>query len=190
MAANTDLPVAGPREGRRILIRPVRQSLSRAGWVVGIYTFAGPALVVLGVAAIFSAQGVAIPDIPAGVRQLVVGVALAPGAIILVAELFGPLPGLKWLFEPAPGLIVDSAGLQLLVGDQERWTIRWEAIDSLGAVGFPERLELRQRDGPPLDMPRSLNRGRIAGTGQPVDVVTLIADEVKMRRQDVPSEQA
>jgi hypothetical protein len=139
------------------------------------------------VAAFFSAQGVAIPAIPAGVRLFVAGVALAPGAIGLVAGLFGPLPGLKWMFEPAPGLIVDDAGLQLLVGDQERWAIRWAAIDGLEAVGFPERLQLRQRDGSPLDLPRSLSRARIAGTGQPIDVVTLIADEVKKRREDSPS---
>jgi hypothetical protein len=121
-------------------------------------------------------------------RNVIAVIALAPAAIGLLAGIvrgynLGPVPGLRWLFEPEYGLLVDEWGLRLLVDHKERWSIPWESIDRLEGTGLPEHLVIRSAsDGVVLDLPRSLLKGRVAGTDHAVDVLDLIARRISQPR--------
>ncbi len=169
------------RDQRQIRILPLRLSISRAGTLVALLAGPWAVLIILGVAGLYSAIGVSIPAIPPAVRAAVVVIALAPAAVALVAGVgrgygVGPIPGVGWMFERPPTLLMDSNHLRLTVGPKEQWVVSWAQIDRLEATGQPEQLAIfRGNDPTAVVVPRELLNGRVAGSGVIVDVVGLIA---------------
>ena len=187
MATHADLPMivelvaSWIRDQRQIRILPVRLSASRVGTVVALLAGPWAVLIILGVAGLYSAIGVSIPAIPPAVRAAVVVIALAPAAVAFVAGVergygIGPTPGVRWMFEPPPTLLMDSNQVRLTVSPKEQRVVRWAQIDRLEATGQPEQLAIfRGNDPTAVVVPRELLNGRVAGSGVIVDVVGLIA---------------
>jgi hypothetical protein len=169
------------RDHRQIRILPLRLRVSRAGAVVAMLAAPWAVLIILGTVGLYSAIGVSIPAIPPAVRTAVVVIALAPAAVALVAGLgrgyrVGPVPGVRWMFEPPPTLLMDGNQLRLSVGAKEQWNVRWAQIERLEGMGQPEQLAVfRANDPDAVVVPRELLNGRVAGSGVIVDVVGLIA---------------
>jgi hypothetical protein len=169
------------RGQRPIRILPLRLPVSRAGTVLALLAGPWAVLIILGVVGLNSAIGVSIPAIPTAVRAVVVVFALAPAAVALVAGVgrgygVGPIPGVGWVFERPPTLLMDSIHLRLTVGRKEQWVVRWAQIDRLEATGQPEQLAIFRGNEPTaVVVPRELLNGRVAGSGITVDVVGLIA---------------
>ena len=159
-----------------ITIVPRRPGYSRAGMTLGVVALPWLALVVLGAATAFSLVGISVPQVPSAVRWLVAVIAFAPLLVALLASLFGPRPGLKWMFRlPVPRLLVTPSRFELVPGrsDDPAWSLPWGENEGFNRRTFPNTIETVSSQGSSL-IPGSLSVGVIAGTGAVIQTVEFL----------------